>query len=199
MANSKKQQLLFAALELFVKQGISNTSTASIAQAAGVASGTLFHHFTNKQGLIDALYRWVKEGMSDGLVTSLNLLKQNSDALDHQTYQEALFRLWFESMNWAVTHPLHTRFFYRYYQNQQVTPSLQSNLENRMLQQLEEVLMLGAKNGWLLDMPMDLLRHHCYQMYLSTSQFFLEQPHLWQNPNYQQSAFKCFLQSIERA
>ena len=39
---SKKQALLEAATELFAKDGFWQTTTASIAQEAGVATGTLF-------------------------------------------------------------------------------------------------------------------------------------------------------------
>ena len=45
----KKQAILDTALTLFVSQGFYATSTASIAKTAGVATGTLFHHFASKK------------------------------------------------------------------------------------------------------------------------------------------------------
>lgn len=42
-------------------------STASIAAAAGVSNGTLFHQFPTKQALIDALYLSIKTDLADAV------------------------------------------------------------------------------------------------------------------------------------
>ncbi|OHB24810.1 MAG: hypothetical protein A2X84_10525 [Desulfuromonadaceae bacterium GWC2_58_13] len=55
----KRAALLKAALELFAEQGFNGSSTALIAKRAGVASGTLFFHFKNKEELIHELFREV--------------------------------------------------------------------------------------------------------------------------------------------
>ena len=54
--SDKKQQLLEASIDLFAREGFWNTSTASIARHAGVATGTLFNYFPSKDALIDAVY-----------------------------------------------------------------------------------------------------------------------------------------------
>ncbi len=56
----KKQALLEAAIELFAKDGFWQTTTASIAQEAGVATGKLFNYFPTKNDLIDELYLSIK-------------------------------------------------------------------------------------------------------------------------------------------
>ncbi len=48
----KRELLLAAAQKLFAKYGFDNTSTAQIAQQAGVSEGILFHHFGSKKGLL---------------------------------------------------------------------------------------------------------------------------------------------------
>lgn len=57
----KRSALLAAALELFAEQGFNGSSTAQIAQHAGVASGTLFFHFKSKEELVHALFREVRK------------------------------------------------------------------------------------------------------------------------------------------
>ncbi len=47
-----RSALLQAALELFAERGFNGSPTALIAKRAGVASGTLFFHFKNKEELI---------------------------------------------------------------------------------------------------------------------------------------------------
>ena len=50
-----RQKLIQAALELFVSQGVSNTTTRQIANLAEVNEVTLFRHFGNKYGLLLAV------------------------------------------------------------------------------------------------------------------------------------------------
>jgi AcrR family transcriptional regulator len=49
---NKKEAILEAATELFAENGYDGSSTAQIAKRAGVAHGTLFHHFGNKENLL---------------------------------------------------------------------------------------------------------------------------------------------------
>jgi len=53
--NSTRQRLIDAALELFVAQGITETTTKQIAESAEVNEVTLFRHFGNKHGLLLAV------------------------------------------------------------------------------------------------------------------------------------------------
>lgn len=56
----KRSALLQAALELFAENGFNGSPTALIAKRAGVANGTLFFHFNNKEELIHELFREVR-------------------------------------------------------------------------------------------------------------------------------------------
>ena len=51
----KKGKILDAALELFAKEGFKSTSTSKVAKLAGVSEGLIFRHFTNKEGLLQAI------------------------------------------------------------------------------------------------------------------------------------------------
>ncbi|MDS7773050.1 TetR family transcriptional regulator, partial [Klebsiella oxytoca] len=45
-----RQHILDVALRLFSQQGVSSTSLAAIAKAAGVTRGAIYWHFKNKSG-----------------------------------------------------------------------------------------------------------------------------------------------------
>jgi len=51
----KQEKILQAALELFAKEGFHATSTSKVAKHAGVSEGLIFRHFTNKEGLLQAI------------------------------------------------------------------------------------------------------------------------------------------------
>ncbi len=53
----RKQAIIESATRLFAEKGFYNTSTPEIAEAAGVAHGTLFYHYTNKEGIILEIFR----------------------------------------------------------------------------------------------------------------------------------------------
>ncbi len=47
-----REKIITAAKQIFIKKGIINTATSQIAEAAGIAHGTLFLHFPNKDSLV---------------------------------------------------------------------------------------------------------------------------------------------------
>ncbi len=51
-AAARREQLLSAALALFGERGYAGTSTRSIAEAAGVAEGLVYHYFPTKEALL---------------------------------------------------------------------------------------------------------------------------------------------------
>jgi AcrR family transcriptional regulator len=55
--DARPQELLAAALELFVDRGFAATRLEDVARAAGVSKGTLYLYFENKQDLFKAVVR----------------------------------------------------------------------------------------------------------------------------------------------
>jgi AcrR family transcriptional regulator len=47
-----RSRILKAALQLFARRGYDGTTTRDLAEAAGVAEGTLFRHFANKKAIL---------------------------------------------------------------------------------------------------------------------------------------------------
>lgn len=58
-----RKRVLESAAELFARKTYDKTSTADIAQQAGVAEGSIFYHFGSKRGLLVALGRNYAERM----------------------------------------------------------------------------------------------------------------------------------------
>ena len=56
----KREQIVNAALELFVERGFYGTAVPEIADLAGVGAGTIYRYFESKEALVNAMYRELK-------------------------------------------------------------------------------------------------------------------------------------------
>lgn len=54
---SRREQLLAIAAEQFATKGFKNTTVRDIAEAAGILSGSLYHHFDSKESMVDEVLR----------------------------------------------------------------------------------------------------------------------------------------------
>ena len=85
-----QRQILAAALDLFSEKGYEEVSTREIAERAGVAEGTLFHNFGNKNGILDAIMQPIVQNI---LPTRLNTLDQAVLAGDNTTLENFVVAL----------------------------------------------------------------------------------------------------------
>jgi AcrR family transcriptional regulator len=60
----RREQLLKAALKLFLKKGYKTTTTEEIARKADLTKGALYHHFKNKEDILFELVKNLTEKMS---------------------------------------------------------------------------------------------------------------------------------------
>jgi AcrR family transcriptional regulator len=94
-SDDKRNAIVAAAIRVIVKQGLS-APTATIAQEAGVASGSLFTYFETKADLYNQLYLELKSEMAsaalEGLPAKAALRSQCSHAWSNWTH-------------WAVRNP----------------------------------------------------------------------------------------------
>jgi AcrR family transcriptional regulator len=98
----KRARILEAALGLFTEHGFKGTSTAAIAQRAGVATGTLFHHFKTKEKLINELYKETKLSLAHSLAAKMD---------DAQGVRDKIQTMWLGFVDWALEHEDKYRFF----------------------------------------------------------------------------------------
>jgi len=60
-----RQHILDIAIRLFSQQGVSSTSLADIAKAAGVTRGAIYWHFKNKSELFNEIWQLTESSISD--------------------------------------------------------------------------------------------------------------------------------------
>jgi AcrR family transcriptional regulator len=99
--SDKAEAILAAALDLFVERGFHGTSVPSVADKAGVASGTIYHYFESKEALVNVLYKRWKAEISARLV---------SDFPHERPVREQFRILWERMAQFAIAHPKELAF-----------------------------------------------------------------------------------------
>ena len=64
---ARSRAILSTASRLFAEKGYSNATTSEIAREAGVAEGTLYHHFGSKDGIFLTLFDETIDGFLAGI------------------------------------------------------------------------------------------------------------------------------------
>ena len=89
----RRQELLGIAAGLFAEKGFKNTTVRDIADAAGILSGSLYHHFDSKEAMVDEILSTFQEelfGKYD------DILRSTADA---RTKLEQAVRVSFEAID----------------------------------------------------------------------------------------------------
>ncbi|MCL1124501.1 TetR/AcrR family transcriptional regulator [Shewanella surugensis] len=184
---TKKQIILDTALALFVHQGFYGTSTALIAKQAGVATGTLFHHFHSKDELMQQLFLSIKQDFADTILLNR---QENSDL------KQEVEHLWNSSIQWALDHPLKQAFFQQYSLSTVIPNEIKSHAMNSILKFIGDFIALGQQAGLLAKHPITLMQESCHGQYLASTRFFLDNPEKWHDTVYRQASFSLFWRSI---
>lgn len=58
-------QIVQAGVKLFARQGYHKTTIADLAQAIGLTTGAILHHFPTKEDILDAVVDWLQRGFHD--------------------------------------------------------------------------------------------------------------------------------------
>src|SRR5690349_11036989 len=90
---SRRDELLSIAAGLFAEKGFKNTTVRDIADAAGILSGSLYHHFDSKESMVDEILRTFQ----DELFAAYDEALASDD--DPRTKIERAVRLSFESID----------------------------------------------------------------------------------------------------
>jgi len=184
---TKKQLLLETALALFVDQGIYATSTASIAKAAGVANGTLFHHFSSKDILVLELYKDIKRNFA------LQIPHLELDAA--QLKQQAKL-IWQQAIDWALANADQQKFCLLVMQYQPLSAQAKAQVFHDEFGFLKQLILFGQQHQLIANYPIELMLESAHGQFLTSSQFFINNVELAHNSQYTEAAFNLFWRSF---
>ncbi len=99
----RRHSILEAALRCFAEGGVEEVSIHALRRASGASTGSIYHHFGNKDGVVAALYRAILEDYQQGLLRAL---------ADVETAREWVRGIVLYHVRWAADHPLRARYLH---------------------------------------------------------------------------------------
>lgn len=104
--SDKRSDIMQAALELIAERGFHDSPMAEIADKAGVAAGTIYRYFENKDVLISELHRELEE---------LILASMREGFPSGRSLRERFLYLNRKLLRYFIDHPLHFRYMEQYF------------------------------------------------------------------------------------
>lgn len=185
----KRASLLSAALKLFVAQGVSQTSTAAIAQEAGVAAGTLFLYFPTKQNLIHELV--LKIGREQSAYINALLTPTLS-------VRETFFTIWTGSVRWFLENMDAYHYVRQVRDSGWLDPAVVQESE-KFFGYYYEAIQRGLAEGCLKAYPVEVIGAILYQDIVAVLNLISAQPDPAQQAAYIQWGFDIFWDGISAA
>ncbi|HEY7054265.1 MAG TPA: TetR family transcriptional regulator KstR2 [Mycobacterium sp.] len=148
---SRRDELLELAASMFAERGLRATTVRDIADAAGILSGSLYHHFASKEEMVDevlrgfldglfASYEQIIEGEPNPLERFKGLFMASFDAIERRHAQVVIYQ---DEAKRLSSQP---RFSYV------------QDLNRRQRQMWVDVLQQGIKEGYFRpDLDVDLV------------------------------------------
>jgi len=144
---SKRQQILDTTLELISELGFYATSISDIIQKSNAAAGTIYHHFKNKEELIDTLYNELREEMGKAIVANIG---------QHLNYKEKFYLIWKNLFAFYIENP--TKFeFLEDYANSPLIRKEIKEINQRHYQLAIDFIESGIQLGVLRNIPVKII------------------------------------------
>lgn len=152
----KQEQILQAALKLFVEFGFHGTPTSRIAQEAGVSNGTLFHYFKTKDELVVALYGHIKTNLAGCI---------ESNRVEGETIKASFKRMFISSLNWAMQYPMEFKFTQQFHSSPYLSMVNHEDVKNqttRFIAFMQEAIDARILKPLPVDLLFTMISSHIY-------------------------------------
>jgi len=179
----KRNAILQAAVHEIAEAGLS-APTAKIAKRAGVAEGTLFTYFANKEELLNELYLELKTEVYRRL---------NADFPHKAGLERRTWHIWSSFIDWAIEFPEKRKVSVQLNLSDVITPETRARTaEERQL--IDTTLAELGSSSALRDLPAGFAGTTMAAMQEATMDFILRQPK--QRKKLIEQAFQVFWRAV---
>ncbi|MEM8533704.1 MAG: TetR/AcrR family transcriptional regulator [Chloroflexota bacterium] len=151
-ADTKRNAVLKATLNLISEHGFHGTSMAMIAAEAEVGAGTIYRYFASKDILINELFLEIKEQFTAAL------LAHDDDTM---SLKQRVEYIWIALIKQYIAYPAELRFMEQYANS----PFLSTDTlrrQNELSVPFTTLLEQGLTTGLFRDLPIEVLRVFMY-------------------------------------
>ena len=145
---NKKEQILYAAMALLVKNGVQATPMSAIAKEAQTGMGTIYNYFATKEDLINALYIYAKQRQAAALTQTFT-----KDSIKKQfcTHYSAM-------INYLMANPVEFSFLDQFTNSPLLTQATKDESITAILP-LSQLLLIGKKQKKVKPVAVNELLH----------------------------------------
>ena len=145
----RRKQIIEAALACFAEQGFSETTLEHIRSRSKASTGSIYHHFRNKEHLAAEVY---VEGLVDYQSGLLAELAQRTDA------RAGISAMVHYHLRWVADHPDWARYLHRMRQAEFLAPTAASlkELDRTLVREVSRWFEPHIRAGTLRSLPKDL-------------------------------------------
>ena len=162
---TKREKILKTALELIVNQGIQETPMSQISKVAGVAMGTIYHHFKSKNEIVNAIYLYLKKEMGNALL---------AEQEDSKSYKALFFQFWNNLFEYYAQNEMAFKFLQTFVQS----PLLSAETKEEGSQYYQPIILFfeeGLRNEHLNPIDIVLLTETIHGNVVSLVQIHFQQ------------------------
>lgn len=143
----KKQAALEATLKLIAEQGFHGTPMSQVAQEANIGVGTIYRYFSGKEELINELYIFIKQRMTETIMKKCSKEK---------TVQENFKVLMKEIVCYMAAHPLELSFHEQYSNSPLITQATKEQGVH-IMEPVKDLFRQARTDNLLKDIPDEIL------------------------------------------
>jgi AcrR family transcriptional regulator len=160
--SKRKEEIMTVAMELFVEKGFL-ASVNDLVKRIGIAKGTFYHHFTEKEALIVDIY---KELMFE---VEANCVTPYADE-NPRDYNRKVFG---QIVKWFISHP--TKYYYiTIFETSPYVKSTLGRIEET-LEHPRQIIMQKVDMGILKAYPTDMIAFFDFSFTRGAANYFLSQ------------------------
>lgn len=160
-----------AAIELFYKQGIDNTSINEIAIEAGIAKGTIYLYFKNREELVDSVFNYCFDIHMDASMKDVELQNNCSNKLKKRVKNIIL---------WNHENPKESSIISSYYRPVNIVGT--ENVAFAKSYEANEILIEeGIKNDEFKNLPLSFLCSIFFSSVEGISTYIRKNPEVLKN------------------
>ena len=149
----KKEAIFNATIKLLTENGFDQTPMSLIAKEAGVAAGTIYLYFKNKEELINRLYLELKERLTAAVVKGYN---------NDLPIRVAVELLWDNYVNYFLENPVEFSFF-ELFSNSPHIHKLTKEQGLRIFSPILEVFERAVSQKVIKDIPVEIVFSQMFQ------------------------------------